>query len=247
MVSIWQTTQPYLSVSWRASENPVSASIEKIRETVRLVTELGPPFDGSWRVTRWDSRQGESEEFDELTDDRLQELILLGVDRNHDGSPYPAGGYTLSMTNEPTGGVSATLRLSIGAESDQSGSGSLTVGLRPVDEEVTIDLTASLGAAGRDLLGALVVLWGASEGMLGVAKANRPQRRFADRLGMITFMANRAVTFPETMLPAGVAVTSEDDDLWVEVESGTLDTIAVADSIVEASRAIQVAGGLSKP
>jgi hypothetical protein len=90
-VSIWQTTQPYLSVAWHGSEIPVSTSIVKVRETVRLMTELGAPFDGSWRVTRWDSQQGESEEFDRLTDDRLEELLRLGVDRNHDGAPHPAG------------------------------------------------------------------------------------------------------------------------------------------------------------
>jgi hypothetical protein len=246
LVSIWQTTQPYLSVAWRGSAIPVSISFAKIRETVRLMTELGAPFDGSWRVTRWDSPQGESDEFDGLMDDRLEELLLLGVDRNHDGAPHQAGGYTMSMTNQPTGGVSATLQLSIGAESDRADSDSLTVSLRAVGEETTIDLSASLGAVGRDVLGALVVLWGASEGVLGVTKANRAQRRFTSRLGLITFMAAYALPFSETMLPAGVDVSTDDNGLWVQVGSGTLDAAAVSESIVEASRAIETAGGLRK-
>ncbi|WP_420367597.1 hypothetical protein [Curtobacterium sp. L1-20] len=238
MVSVWQSSQPYIQVSWRAEEHPLEDSPQRIRESVGTVARLGGVFAGEWSVAVWGSPDADAVRVDDLDDAALLRLIERGVDRNHDGSVFEPGGYSASLATTPSDGTGAVIELHIGAASDQPNSGSLTVSIMQSDRAANLDVSESLGKDGRQALESLVRLWGASSGRLGIAKADRAQRKLLFRLGLTTFLRDRTVPFTQVPMPASVEISNVEDGVWIDVRPGSEEVDAVVAAVVEASAVI---------
>jgi len=238
LVSIWQSTQPYIEVSWRANEQQLAESLNLIRVSIGTIVGLGGVFAGDWKLVVPGSADAETMSLDDLDDAALLDLIQRGVDRNHDGSAYESGGYAASLVTLRPNGTGAAIELRIGASSDQPNSGSLTLSIMQPDRDVEIDVSGSLGAHGRRVLEALVDLWHASSARLGVTKANRAQRKYPLRLGLTTFLRHRPVPFTLVRLPATVEVSQVEDGVWIEVRPGTEELHGVIATVVDASSVI---------